>query len=565
MSDDDGFDHFLTKLGFGRWQIITLATTFMIVMVLPVHLIGSPLVSAPVAFRCFTDAQSSDGAPHSLPYREGNDSSNSSQVYYNSQCLEPHNLSVTLEASDIPRGSARHKTSMSSCPIIEYDTSVFSSTVVSEYDLVCEDLPLQPFYQMMFNVGGILGSFIGGHIGDRWGRRKAVQIGCIANILSVLGTALVPVYPFILVMRIITGCACVGTLIPAWNLVLESTPSKRRSLVGMLSGLPYSVCVGAFAGVAYCIRTWRYLLLVCSSPVLILIPLSFIVDESPRWLVQQGRAEEATTVLQKAVRLNNVKLSENVYSIVNNIIEASKRKNRVESEAPTSSGLVEVFRQLSLYVRSPSMRTILLATSLLWFLQSGLYLGVAINANNFTSTDPFLYVALTGLMDGIAILVTTPVTPYLGRRTIVGLGLFGGGVLLFLDLLVSTDYYWAKWILVMAGFLMVAGAFQVNFVFAPELFPTEARTRGFAFVNMMGSIGFMFAPLVTTMVARYAWWAAGVTFGCSGIVGSFMVIFLPETNNQPLPETLQDVEDRARRSRQRGVANKAFENGETVI
>ena len=35
-------------------------------------------------------------------------------------------------------------------------------------------------------------------------------------------------------------------------------------------------------------------------------------------------------------------------------------------------------------------------------------------------------------------------------------------------------------------------------MYAPELFPTQARTRGFAFVNTVGNIGFMCAPLITT-------------------------------------------------------------------
>ncbi|KAK8751304.1 hypothetical protein OTU49_013976 [Cherax quadricarinatus] len=560
--EEDGFDHLLTKLGFGPWQGITLVTTFLVAMILPSHLIGSPLVSAPVPFRCFTDALSLDDWPQSLPYREGKETMNSTRKYFNGRCLELSNLSVTQEDTPAHRTFFRHRTYMSSCPYIEYDNTIFSATIVSEFHLVCDELHLQPFYQMLFNVGGILGSFIGGHIGDRFGRRRAVQIGCIANILSVLGTTLVPVYSFILVMRIITGCTCIGTLIPAWNMVLESTPSKHRSLVGMLSGLPYSVSVVAFAGVAYCIRTWRYLMLVCASPALLLLPLSMIVDESPRWLVQQGRATEATLVLQKAARQNSAKLSRNVDALVNNILEANKHKNDVAQDT-TSSEFLATMKQIYDYIRSPGMRTILLAASLLWFLQSGVYLGVALNANNFTSTDPFLYVALTGIMDGTAVLLTTPLTLYLGRRTIVGLGLCVGGILLLLDLLVPMDYYWIKWILVMAGFLMVAGAFQVNYVYAPELFPTEARTRGFAFVNMMGSIGFMCAPLVTTLVAPYAWWAASVIFGCSGIIGSLMVAFLPETSNQPLPETLRDVEVRRiqSKSKEKGTVNKGYETG----
>ncbi|KAK7071327.1 hypothetical protein SK128_003951, partial [Halocaridina rubra] len=44
--------------------------------------------------------------------------------------------------------------------------------------------------------------------------------------------------------------------------------------------------------------------------------------------------------------------------------------------------------------------------------------------------------------------------------------------------------------------------------------------------------------------SQYTWWAVGVAFGSSGILGGLLVPLLPETRNKPLPETLQDVEDR---------------------
>ncbi|XP_042217265.1 solute carrier family 22 member 7-like isoform X2 [Homarus americanus] len=342
MSEEDGFDHLLSKVGFGRWQLLMISTSLFMTMVLPIHMVGSPLISAPVSFRCFADATSDDGFQPS--FERVNSSSSNSSDYYNSICLN-HTIPVTvatLEATTNSNSSTRRRTNLPSCPFIKYDSSIFTSTVISEYDLVCERMSLQPYYQMVFNIGGILGSFIGGHIGDRWGRKKAVQIGALGNILAVLGMVFVPSYPFILLMRLLNGCSCIGVLIPTWSLILESTPSNIRSLVGMLGGLPYSVCVIAFAGVSYYIRTWQYLLLVCSSPVTLLLPLSFIVNESPRWLVQNGRAKEATKILERAVKQNKVKLSDNLETIINKIIEAgTKPSQQNENQDDQKSALSE--------------------------------------------------------------------------------------------------------------------------------------------------------------------------------------------------------------------------------
>ncbi|KAK8751217.1 hypothetical protein OTU49_013512, partial [Cherax quadricarinatus] len=277
-----------------------------------------------------------------------------------------------------------------------------------------------------------------------------------------------------------------------------------------------------FAGVGYTIRAWRILLLVCSSPILILLPVAFMTDESPRWLVQQERMEEATQVLQKAFRRNQVQLNTPLASLLDRMAQQERKTSSACGRAfPGSCALPGRIEQVWAYLRAPAMRTIIVVTPTLWFLHSCLYLGVVINANNFTSRDPFLYLALTGLMEALAIVIITPLTAHMGRRIMVWAGLGMGGILLMLELLVPNDsvYYWLDWVLVMVGFLLVAGAFQ----------------------------------------EEYAWWAVSVTFGCAGILGSLMVPFLPETNKRPLPETLQDVENRHKW--RRGARNTLEDDG----
>ncbi|XP_064088941.1 solute carrier family 22 member 20-like isoform X2 [Macrobrachium nipponense] len=538
MSGQDGFDHLLTAVGFGKWQIPSLLVTVLAMSQFSVQLLGSPLLSAPLPFRCFADP---------TEYINSNISMEGSSAYYNSECLSPSNISTTepLEINVTHLYPDQHLTNILSCPIVEYDRSTFTSTIISQWDLVCERAALRPIFQTLFTLGGILGSLVGGYVGDRWGRKRAVQIGCIVNILVVAGMFFTPLYAVVMILRLVAGCTVMGMLVPAWSLVLESTPAKLRSRVGMLLGLPFSASTMGMALLGYFIRTWKYLLLACASPVLILLPLSFITDESPRWLLQKGHADEASSILQKALRVNKVRLSTPLNITIDKLIqtidnEAESAEERVSLITP----IQEALRQVCSYLRSPAMRIIILVTPVIWFLQSCLYLGVVINANNFTSTDPFLYLALSGVMEGSAILIITPLTTKIGRRIMVWAGLALGGLLLLLELLVPYKYYWAKWVLVMVGFLLVAGSYQVNYMYAPELFPTEARARGFAFVTVMGSIGFSCAPLITDVLSQHSSWAVGVTFGSSGILGGLLVPLLPETRNTPLPETLQDVEDR---------------------
>ncbi|XP_063609815.1 organic cation transporter protein-like [Penaeus indicus] len=534
MSLGGDFDALLSEIGFGRWQISVVLATVLTANQLAVHMLGSTLLSGPLQFRC-------------SPVN-GTSIATSSSTYYNNECLLPTKLQyepadsvgqvVNASAQYFPGESKQELTHMTSCPLIEYDRSIFTTTIISEWHLVCDQASLQPLYQMVYNVGSIIGSLTCGPLGDKLGRRRAVQIGSVFYAAAILVMGFTSSYPTVLAMRCVVGVAAQCMIQPSWSLAMESTPTRFRSLVGMLLGLPYSFSVICLAGIGYLMRRWRAIMFICCAPTLILLPLVFLMDESARWLLQQGRKDEAAAVLEKAVRMNKAKLSSPLDSTLEKLVQVHS--------APDDKGssLSASLEQVKAYLRSPIMRTIILATPLLWFLQSCLYLSVAINANNFNSSNPFLYVCLSGSMDTSAILLMTPLSTRLGRRVIVGGGMFAGGVLFLLELLVSEDYFWLKWVLVMGGFLLVAGSFQMNYVYGPELFPTEIRNRGFAFVNLMGCLGFVCAPFITYRLVLIRWWVASVTFGCAAIIGSFTLPLLPETRNKSMPDTLQALDER---------------------
>ncbi|XP_069981534.1 solute carrier family 22 member 20-like [Penaeus vannamei] len=559
MADDERFDAFLTSLGFGRWHLRALLATTLVMSTFPIHQVGPSLLAAPMPFHCFDGGNTSVGSEGVQPGGAPNG------TFFNDACAA---------AADLPRGSAENPlrslpasaraTGLRTCPFIVYDTSLFTSTVTSDFDLVCERAWQRPLYVTLYMIGGLVGSLAGGFVGDRWGRRRAVQLSALANALAVTGTVFSASYPLVLVMRVLAGIAMTSMVISGWSLSLECCPCKYRGLLGMLLGLPFSVSLICCAGIGYLLRTWQLLFLASASPVLILLPISFLVDESPRWLLQKGRVDEARAVLQRAVQLNNAEKASSLHAAIDKLIEATASVKSGNSDQEQTPPAVGALQEVWAYIRTPAMCRIIIATAILWFLHNNLFLGVILNANNFSRDNPFLYVALTGVMEGTAILTIAPLTAKLGRRILVWAGFAVSGTFFLAELLVPEDFSWLKWIFVMGGFFLIAGSLQVNYMYAPELFPTESRARGFAFVQLAGNVGAACAPLVTDVVSQYAWWAAGATFGCAGIVGSFLLPFLPETRNQPLPETLEDVQKRGRKNKKKredaghGAENAAY-------
>lgn len=62
-------------------------------------------------------------------------------------------------------------------------------------------------------------------------------------------------------------------------------------------------------------------------------------------------------------------------------------------------------------------------------------------------------------------------------------------------------------------------------------------------VSMMARVGAMVAPMVL-LAGDYLPWLPGLIYGVAPIISGVAGIFLPETLGSPLPDTIQDVEDR---------------------
>lgn len=59
---------------------------------------------------------------------------------------------------------------------------------------------------------------------------------------------------------------------------------------------------------------------------------------------------------------------------------------------------------------------------------------------------------------------------------------------------------------------------------------------------MIARVGSMVAPFVAGLSSTYHW-LPPVIFGVCPLIGMVLLLFLPETNGEPLPETLEDGEN----------------------
>src|SRR5438270_5812064 len=108
-------------------------------------------------------------------------------------------------------------------------------------------------------------------------------------------------------MRFFVGVGVGGLYCVDLPLVQEFMPSSKRGWVGGLVTcvIPLGVGIGAVLG-AYATPTlgWRGLFAIGVLPALLVLLVRVWVPESPRWLVRQGRPEEARKSLAWALQVD---------------------------------------------------------------------------------------------------------------------------------------------------------------------------------------------------------------------------------------------------------------------
>ena len=155
-------------------------------------------------------------------------------------------------------------------------------------------------------IGTIFGSILAGRPSDVWGRKKALIALAILYFATSLGSALAWDWISFLVFRFLGGVAIGGASVVSPLYIAEISPAKYRGRLVAIQ--QFNVVLGillAFLSNYVIARLhlgateWRWMLGVLAAPSALFFLLLLPTPESPRWLVGQGRTDEARAVLEQ--------------------------------------------------------------------------------------------------------------------------------------------------------------------------------------------------------------------------------------------------------------------------
>ncbi len=157
-------------------------------------------------------------------------------------------------------------------------------------------------------IGCIPGAMCAGFLSDRFGRRKVLFLSAAFFAVSALLSAVPRDFTEFLLARFIGGVGIGASSMVCPVYIAELAPAARRGRLGALFQL--GIVTGIFLTLFINARIqglgddawntsygWRWMLGAEVVPAMLLLGLLFFVPESPRWLIQASREDEAREVL----------------------------------------------------------------------------------------------------------------------------------------------------------------------------------------------------------------------------------------------------------------------------
>ncbi|XP_003930946.3 solute carrier family 22 member 13 isoform X1 [Saimiri boliviensis] len=391
----------------------------------------------------------------------------------------------------------------------------------NEFDLVCDRKHLKDTSQSAFMAGLLAGSLMFGPLCDRIGRKATILAQLLLFSAVGLATAFVPSFELYIALRFAVATAVAGFTFSNVTLLTEWVGPSWTTKAVVLSHCSFSFGQMALAGLAYYLRSWRLLQMAGTAPGFLLFFYFWVLPESARWLLTQGRMDEAKQLIRKAASVNRRKLSPELLSQL------------VPERTGPSGNVLDLFRH-------PQLRKVTLILFCVWFVDSVGYFGLSLQVGDF-GLDIYLTQLIFGAVEVPARASSILMMEKFGRKWSQLGTLVLGGLMCIIIIFIPADLPVVVTVLAVVGKMATSAAFTVSYVYSAELFPTVLRQTGMGLVGIFSRLGGIATPLVILLGGYYAALPM-LIYGSLPIVAGLLCALLPETRGQALKDTIQDLD-----------------------
>lgn len=340
--------------------------------------------------------------------------------------------------------------------------------------LLTPQLDLSPFWVGLIGSSALIGIFLGslilGRVSDLIGRQKVFALNFLIIILASILQFFADSAIELVVLRILIGFGLGGDYSVGHTMLAEILPRRHRGpILGSFSviwtlGFVLATVVG-YSLLQVGPEAWRWMLSSAALPGLIIFIMRIGTPESPRWLVNQGRVDEARQIVRKHIGQSIILDDETPVETKGNFADLFGKKMRKRTAFNCIFYLCIVLPYFAIYTFLPTILEIM-----------------GINGN--FGADLLLYVMLViGSLLGILFTIKLSTRAFLN-----GAFIFLSVSLLLLSLLPSESSILMITIFI-AFTLIMSAVCNLTASIPPESFPTSHRSSGVGLATSFSRIG----------------------------------------------------------------------------
>ena len=419
-----------------------------------------------------------------------------------------------------------------------YDTGVVSGALLFlKKDFGGLSSFQQELVTSLLLVGAVIGALAAGRVADRIGRRLTVLITALVFIVGVLLAAFTPTYPTLLVARVIIGLAVGSASMVVPLYIGEIVPPRLRGGLVSLNQLAITVGILGSYLIDYGLSStgnWRLMFGLAAIPAAALFLGMLFQQESPHWLIRQGREDEARSVLRR-VRDNS-----DIEDEVREVREISQREGGVrELISPSVRPLLMVGVLLAVFQQITGINTVIY------------YAPSLLQGAGFGNSGALLANVVNGAVNVGMTIVAIWLLDKVGRRPLLLTGTAGmavGMTITALSFLGGEHLTGALAIVAVLGLLVYTGSFAIGlgpvfWLLIAEIYPLKIRGAAMSVASMANwAANFVVTISFLTLLSAIGGVGAFFLFGFLTLVAlAYFWRKVPETKGRSLQEIERDL------------------------
>jgi sugar porter (SP) family MFS transporter len=421
-----------------------------------------------------------------------------------------------------------------------FDTGVISGAQLFIGKDLHSSTQAQSWFVGALLLGAVTGALVAGYLADVISRKWTIFAAGVVYVVAALWSGLAGSTGSLIAARAVLGLA-VGTASFVTPLYIsEHVPPRLRG--GTVSFNQLMITSGIF--IAYLVdyffkdvaNNWRWMLALGALPGIALTLGMLVVPHTPRWLLQQGREDDARAVL-KRTRDDQSEIDDEVDE-VKAITEQENQVALRDLVAPSIRPMLVVGIGLAFFQQFVGVNTVIY------------YSPTILKFTGLTSDQSITQALSVGITNVVFTVAAILMLDKVGRRKL----LLGGTVGLTIALVVlgivfaspNLEHNYA-WIALVALIVYIAsfalGLGPVFWLMIAEIFPLRERSHAMAVCTIVNwganfLISYFFLDLVKGISDQGTFWLyAG--FGVLAVI--FFAIKVPETKGRSLEDIERDL------------------------